>query len=333
MFWRYIWYDSRIGRLRSGWRVALYLLVFVPLLVYLEQFLLIGAGGDQAELAKMPRHLNMLIEALAIISASLGASIWALQALERLPATTLCLTGGWRAMRDTLSGLGVGVALILLLLLAWVAVGLCTLHGQPPPGQAVMLLPIVGLMLLNALSMTLLFQGYLFQTLLRGSGPLTALAVSAGLYALYFGLNDHTVTILAFVNLFLLGLACGMLFLRTRSLWWPTGFIAGWNLCEFLFRLPGSERGLASPLPLAARVTANLWLTGGAFGPEGGLVASGLLGATLVVLTLPRVGLPLQSGWWNWHEFARVNLPLPWDFTINGRQYQWKLPARDSAEN
>ena len=84
-----------------------------------------------------------------------------------------------------------------------------------------------------------------------------------------------------FLLMFLLALA----YVRTNSLWLPIGLHFGWNLFEGpVFGFPVS--GIATPVLIEQRVQGpDIW-TGGAFGPEAGLVQIASLGVGFATLWL-----------------------------------------------
>ena len=80
------------------------------------------------------------------------------------------------------------------------------------------------------------------------------------------------------------GLFFAVAYLVTRSLWLPAGIHIGWNLTELhVLGLAGS--GFSEPSLLHSAVGGPQWLTGGAFGPEGGILAlaAWLLGIVLLL--------------------------------------------------
>ncbi len=133
-----------------------------------------------------------------------------------------------------------------------------------------------------------LFRGYGFQVFVRAAGPVAATLVSSVLFAAAHA-NNPEVGGFALANIFLAGVLLAAAYLRTRSLWFATAVHLGWNWAmASLFDLPVS--GLAQfDTPLYEPVVGDpAWFTGGAFGPEGGLVGTvGLLLALAVVARVP----------------------------------------------
>jgi len=101
-----------------------------------------------------------------------------------------------------------------------------------------------------------------------------------------FGLGHYqnpNATLPGTLNVCLAGALLSVAYLRTRSLWLPYGIHLGWNLLT----------GLLVGLPVSGVRIASVWrietegppeLTGGAFGPEGGLAATVAIIAAAVIV-------------------------------------------------
>jgi membrane protease YdiL (CAAX protease family) len=76
---------------------------------------------------------------------------------------------------------------------------------------------------------------------------------------------------LAAAGLFLAGMFLAFAYTRTRQLWLPIGLHIGWNFFEgTVFGFPVSGLGLSGIIEHS--VNGPVQFTGGAFGPEAGLV-------------------------------------------------------------
>ncbi|HVX89026.1 MAG TPA: CPBP family intramembrane glutamic endopeptidase, partial [Gemmatimonadales bacterium] len=110
-------------------------------------------------------------------------------------------------------------------------------------------------------------------------GPAIVLSVLFG--AAHLG-NDH-VTGLAVANVALAGMFLSAAFWLPGGIWAATGVHLGWNLTLAALGAPVS--GLAFTLPMLDYVMGSpQWLTGGEFGPEGGIVATIIVGTAAVWL-------------------------------------------------
>ncbi len=144
------------------------------------------------------------------------------------------------------------------------------------------------LLLVAALTEELLFRGYAFQVLVEGAGPVVAVIVSSTLFAGVHMFNPE-VSPLAILNIGLAGVLMAVAYLRTRSLWVAWGLHWAWNWVQaVLFDLPVS--GLQFDVPgYDVRERGPDLLTGGAFGPEGGLLTT--------LLSLGFIVWVMRTGW------------------------------------
>ena len=119
-----------------------------------------------------------------------------------------------------------------------------------------------------------IFRGYPFQLLVAWIGPVLATILASILFSLAHAFNPHAGP-LALVNIFLAGVMLSIAYLRTRSLWFATAVHLGWNWgMASLLALPVSGLDFFE-LPLYQAVTVGPdWITGGAFGPEGGVIGT-----------------------------------------------------------
>jgi membrane protease YdiL (CAAX protease family) len=92
------------------------------------------------------------------------------------------------------------------------------------------------------------------------------------------------------MNVAILGLVFGFVYLWTGSLSYSIGLHFGWNFgLGPIFGLPVSGYEPRVSLLLSETSGSSLW-TGGAFGPEGGLLTTLVLIATVAILAMiPRI--------------------------------------------
>ncbi len=128
--------------------------------------------------------------------------------------------------------------------------------------------------LLAAAGEELMFRGYFFQTLMQAVTFLPAAIIMSLLFGLAHLANPH-VTAFAAVNVAVAGLWLSFAYLKTRSLWLPIGLHASWNFCQTtLFAFPTSGEEFLGRRIFTTTVSGPEWITGGAFGPEGGALAT-----------------------------------------------------------
>ncbi|HEX6937990.1 MAG TPA: CPBP family intramembrane glutamic endopeptidase [Longimicrobiales bacterium] len=279
--WRWIFVAN--GTLRAPWRILLFALLFVLLTAV--------AGALAAAIAGAPAGgKRLLLGQAAPLLGALGAGWIALAVFDRRPPGALGFAWTSRTLREIGAGVAIGGGALAVVAGALAAAG--WLVYRPEPGAigvylATILFDFVVLAVAAAFEESL-FRGYPFQVLAQVIGPLAAMVLTSAVFALAH-LRNPNVGWLALVNIFLAGVLLAAAYVRTRSLWFATAVHVGWNWAmASLFDLPVS--GLAFfDTPLYEPVEAGPdWVTGGAFGPEGGVSASVAFGlALLAVLRWP----------------------------------------------
>ncbi|MCL4559726.1 MAG: CPBP family intramembrane metalloprotease [Chloroflexi bacterium] len=136
----------------------------------------------------------------------------------------------------------------------------------------------------------ILCRGWLLPVLGARYKPWVGLLGSALLFAFYHSLNPG-INPLAVVNLFLFGIFIAFYVLAEGSLWGAFAFHSMWNWAEGnLFGLQVSGLPLNGTTLLNLRTQGASILTGGSFGPEGGLAVTLILilGIALIVWGIPK---------------------------------------------
>jgi membrane protease YdiL (CAAX protease family) len=177
------------------------------------------------------------------------------------------------------------------------ALGLAWLERDPERPASLASLFFVSLLLLfGAIGEELLFRGYGFQILVPAFGAAPALAVSS----LAFGLvhmSNLNASLPGIMNTIGFGLVLGYAVLRSGDLWAAIGIHWGWNQILPLagVSLSGFKIGMTGYV-LRWRLS-DLW-SGGAYGPEAGVLTTAVIIAILVFLRgapLIRADAPLLA--------------------------------------
>lgn len=255
-----------MNRLRS---LGLLLLFAVILAVFITLASAIAGDGIVASSA------IMLLGALAV-----GWLL--LSALERRPRSDLGLTWTSRTPREWLFGLLLPCMVLGAVVLCFVLVGQLqygpdqgTLAGWLT-GSAQLLLVLA----IPAAAEEAVFRGYPFQKLVEATGPIAATVLASGGFAIAHRHNPG-VNAFALINIFLAGVMLSVAYLRTRSLWLPIALHLGWNWqMAGPLDLPVSGLELFDAPLYEPQTRGADWLTGGEFGPEGGL--AGLIALLLI---------------------------------------------------
>lgn len=286
------------GRLRAFWRALLFTALFVAIL-QLELMILHVFGF--VPLAGEDLSADLIAQGVLLLIAAVLAGLAMLRWVDRRPASDLGLAPGPRVPLELMAGLAIGTVVMAVTVL--VLTGFGAVRYVPESGTALGWLAVAGVSLaafaIPAAAEEALFRGYLFRTLVEGAGAVVAIGVTTVLFTLAHGSNPN-VTGLGLVNIFLAGVLLGVAVLRTGTLWLATGLHLGWNWAMAgPLDLPVSGiGGYDVPLYDVAE-TGPGWLTGGAFGPEGGLAGTvaALLGLALVLrMTRPGAALAGDHG-------------------------------------
>lgn len=270
-------FTNNYGRLRSGWRAGIFVLIFL--------FFAVGWGVVE-EMVTSISALGINGDGLLFWSASLGfflvvatvAGLLCGKLLEGLPLKTL----GWTIYRGwfihLISGFIIGAAtLAFACLIAFVAGGMSfTLNDSAGTSAIGITLVVSGIVfVLGAAFEEVMFRGYLMQTFTRAGLPWVAIAVTSLFFA-WGHFQNPNVGWLALVNILLAGLWFSVLYLKTRSLWLPFSAHFAWNWFQgAIFGIPVSGITKVTTAPLLVPVDSGpVWLTGGNFGVEGGVACT-----------------------------------------------------------
>jgi membrane protease YdiL (CAAX protease family) len=278
-----------VGRLRSGWRVLIFALIFLILLILMG---MLAKKGSELAIQLTPsrglaHYLEKLIIRLVLLLAALLAGYVCTRWLEGLPwrALGLSLHAGW--LRDLLVGSLIGIAsLALATAIATAGGGLSfTISGRAfllPVARTLVFSAV--LFILAALAEEALFRGYPLQTLTRAKLAWLAVLLTSVPFAAVHLRNPNVAAGFTFINTALAGVWLAAAYLRTRSLWFPLGVHWAWNWAlGSLFGLPVSGiTDLAAHPLLHGTDLGPAWLTGGSYGIEGGLACT----ITLIVSTI-----------------------------------------------
>lgn len=286
-------------RLRAFWRLLLHasLIIFMTVLavaVFTAPLEQLFAGLSQQVGLTAGRLTETIFGGLAVVVATLLAARFLDR--RRLADLGLRLSPGW--WRDLGFGLALGAGLMLLIFLIELALGWVTVDAlfftrmQLPFGLAI-LLPLVQFLAVGFYE-ELMSRGYQLRNIAEGlnfaplgpkGGMLLALLISSAIFGGLHAANPNA-SLISTLNITLAGLFLGLPLLLTDELAIPIGIHITWNFFQgnvFGFPVSGTSVNHTTFIAIAQAGPA-LW-TGGAFGPEAGLLGIGamLAGALLTV--------------------------------------------------
>jgi uncharacterized protein len=231
----------------------------------------------------------LVVSTLGTFAAAAVANTLALRIYERGKLADIGM--GWTAAsrRNLSFGLlgGIGAALAVVV----VPLALRGADLEPVPNEHFQwpsLVFVSILLLFGAVGEEMLFRGYGFQVLVRGIGAFATILPIAVLFGFAHSQNLNF-SPLALANTILWGVVLGYAYVRSGDLWLPIGLHFGWNWALPLLgvNLSGftmDVTGYAMHWKIGER------LSGGAYGPEGGLLTTAVvIGLFFYLLKAPIV--------------------------------------------
>ncbi len=277
-------------RLRSGWRILLFLIaIFV--LYYLLAVL--------AELTRVvpPQSLFFLFYIVILL-----VTFMMLRFVDKRRFASVGFPYHGKIFKEILLGFVIGTVMIGLVGWAELVVGAIKLNPRPDVSP-LMLIRNFGLSLIFfayfAMGEELLFRGYPYQALIEGTGVTGATILMSVVFGAMHLMNPQA-NLFSTVNTMLAGVWLSIAYLKTRSLYFPFGMHFSWNIVQsFFLSLPVSglltNRTLFIPTDYGPE-----WLTGGRYGPEAGAGTTAIMVIVIVYFILEKRIRPS-------YDFARLN--------------------------
>ena len=272
-----------------GWSIAFVVLTLLvaSMLGFGIAMLIRGSRAGALELLASVSAGAMLLQAVVTLLAA-GAFTWLIgQRALRLTLRDLRWVGAGAGGRGFGWGLLAGALAAGLTLAISVAGGdAAWLRDDGTFGQYLGRAALtVAVLAPAALSEEIIFRGVPLVLLAGSLGRGAAVAAIAIPFALAH-LGNPNLTALGVGNIALAGIFLGLAFYAPGGIWTAWGAHLGWN--GLLAALDTPVSGVPFDIPfLDYRAGGPIWLTGGAFGPEGGLAATAALA----------VAIPLAARW------------------------------------
>ena len=266
-------------RLRAGWRLLLQTLILILLGA------VISIIGNILGLADITGNLvwGQIVNLVVITGSVYIARRW----LDKRSFESLGLKLNIQALLDTLAGIGITFVQMGFIYFVMFGLGWLTFEGFAwefdPINDVVtgVLTFLIGFILVGW-NEELMSRGYHLQTIASGLNLFWGVVISSAVFGLLH-LGNPNATWVSAAGIFFAGIYLAYGYIRTKQLWLPIGLHIGWNFFEgVVFGFPVS--GLDIYALLRIKVTGPVLWTGGAFGPEAGLIVlpSLLVGGLLI---------------------------------------------------
>ncbi len=275
-----VFWNADEHRLRALWRLLLQFVLFLLVLLVFASF---ATLLPQSPLLDWIGQVGILVVAVF--------TVWvACRGLDLRPFADLGfhLNRAWWI--DLALGLALGALLMTAVFVVAVVAGWVEVHATPARSAAIRSFPLALSMLFVdyvavGVGEEVFFRGYQLRNIAEGLNcrwisPRGALLAAALLTALIFAIahtSHANVALLSWANLVIGGLMLAGAVIYTGRLALPIGFHIAWNFFQggvFGFAVSGNDQQVAL-LTLEDQGPA-LW-TGGAYGPEGGLLGTAAL--------------------------------------------------------
>ena len=258
-------FKNQFGELRSGWQIVLFILAL--------------AGSSAATTVPLVLLLNVrdtfALSAAALVSALL-ATLLATRFINRKTFIAVGLAVNGHTMRE----LGIGWLVGWLMMtgvfgveyargyLKVVATDLSFTQAAQTFAISIVFFAVA------AMFEEVLFRGYLFQTLVRGINVIPSVVVMGVLFSLAHFRNPNA-NAFGLINTILVAILFCYAYWRTRGLWLPFGIHFAWNFSQTtLYGYPTSGIHFSNYELTKLTQFGPDWITGGAYGPEGGALAT-----------------------------------------------------------
>ncbi|BAR49215.1 CPBP family intramembrane glutamic endopeptidase [Tannerella forsythia] len=185
-----------------------------------------------------------------------------------------------------LKGIAVGFVFFSTVYLTLIATGSVTFDGLNSKASLAMLLLFFFGFVIQGAQEEILTRGYFMMSLSTRLPAIAAILISSFTFSVLHLFNSGF-GLLAFVNLVLYGVFLAVYMLKTGNIWGVCAIHSVWNFSQGnLYGMPVSGMNIMEiSLFSSSLVEGKEWLSGGAFGPEGGVITSAV-SILAIVLTL-----------------------------------------------
>jgi membrane protease YdiL (CAAX protease family) len=273
---------SAQGRLRSGWRAALFLILFTTFAEAAQAVVAIPALILPARDAGAIVATEMPLTWVSIVIAGLAAHLVMLKFVDRAGWSYVGLAPGDASAGRVGAGFALGAAAIAVPCILMIAIGWLGVVHAPGNGGTIgtELMTVLAVLVPAALAEELMMRGYLLSALADGMGRGAGLLVTSVVFALLHagnpGMEPGALVVVGLAGIFL-----GAVRFATSSLYAAWAAHLAWNVVlGVVLHALVSGTGMAEA-GWRTLDTGPDWATGGTWGPEGGIpAATGLLVAT-----------------------------------------------------
>ncbi len=287
-----VFWNEAQHRVRTGWRICCYVILLVVLIL----------GIGQALVLVLPTNVATTTAGLV---GFVGAAWLVGRFVDKRPFVDFGFRFSRRWWLDFAFGLLLGVALLAGIFAIEYALGWVVITGTFRVGDAASSFAAgMGFLVFQYVCVGIyeevMARGYLLKNLAEGFNQpwlgakgalIAALVLSSAVFGLAHMFNPNT-TVISVVNIAVAGVLLAVPYLLTRELALSIGLHITWNFMEGpVLGFPVSGNAPTTSFLALEQGGPDVW-TGGAFGPEAGLIG----------LIAMFVGIAAIYGWVRWHD-------------------------------
>lgn len=282
-------FKNRYGELRSGWKIVLTIILMFALMNVLSILIgiilgIIATNGILMEVSDIESSslyfsVSIILQNIALILSSI--IMW--KSLDKKEAKLMGIINIKEGYKELgiglfLGGMTITIVGIVLLLLGEVRL----VNSLSKPNISYEL--VIGLIAFIAVGFgeEIFGRAYCMSVLKQTRNKYIVLGISAVVFAAMH-LGNNGINFLALINLFLVGILFGYMFMKSGNVWMPIGFHITWNYFQGYilgFQVSGNEVNGIYQL----ENSVNSYINGGTFGPEGGIIVTLILIITFFIV-------------------------------------------------
>lgn len=270
--------------MRAGWNILLVVATILALTV----------GGSRIVALRTDSGYLFNQDGWATVFYGLGPyiliTVWfAVKIVHKRPLASIGLTRP--DVKRLCTGFITGACLLTAVIVIMLVCSLAELQGDwlSPQWGRVDWVSLFIASFMAGVSEEILFRGYIQQLLSSRLSPLWAVFIIAAAFSLAHMANGNFTWISA-LNIGLVSLLFSGVTMRTGNLYFAIALHAAWNMFQgYVFSVPVS--GIPTEGIYAMQLSGADWLSGGAFGLEGSIITTLVLGLACVVM----LGVPIRG--------------------------------------
>lgn len=202
---------------------------------------------------------------------------------DKRPLRDLGFTNPFTHIKDFVTGLAAGAISISTVFIVLKLSGqIEVINSFFSPDLSLTLISDFILFIMVGINEELFSRGYCMTVLKQTKSPAAMVIISSCIFSVLHSLNPN-ISIIGFINIFLVGVLLSLMFLLRGNLWLPIGYHITWNYFQgnvFGFQVSGLDvHGMYQ-----IRLNSHNIINGGLFGPEGGIVTTFVIALSIVII-------------------------------------------------